>query len=37
MTGSNRGVSRSMNSRAIRSPRAVRKAAITPWHGSIGT
>ena len=37
VTATNRGVSRSMNSRAIRSPRAVRKAAITPWQGSIGT
>ena len=26
----------SMNSRAIRSPMAVRRAAITPWQGSIG-
>ncbi len=30
VTETNRGVSRSMNSRAIRSPRAVRSAAITP-------
>ena len=33
---SNRGVSRSTNARGMRSPSAMRIAAITPWHGSIG-